>query len=147
MFCYKDTGIAPDEQLLEGNPYFKEEAKDSIWTISDITMAPVSESFIVYSTMSGILHLMRKNLKQNNVRKIGLDPREQSEDNNQLKPAITQDELRLICEDRAQEESTEPSCVLLRNKLVYSLCMLPSFENEIWCGVKFGKLLLYDLER
>ena len=25
--------------------------------------------------------------------------------------------------------------------------MSPAYENEVWCGVKFGKLLLYDLER
>ena len=31
--------------------------------------------------------------------------------------------------------------------MVYSLGVIPAFENEVWCGVKHGKLLLYDLEK
>lgn len=71
MFCYNNTYIAPEEELLNSDPLFKGEAKDSIWTISDIVIAPRTENFIIYSTMSGILHFMRKYYKLLN--NIGLD--------------------------------------------------------------------------
>ena len=31
--------------------------------------------------------------------------------------------------------------------MVYGLGISPHYENELWCGVKFGKLILYDIER
>jgi hypothetical protein len=61
VFCYGNTGSAPEDSLVNSVPLFKEEAKDSIWTISDIAISPKSESFLVYSTMSGILHLISNN--------------------------------------------------------------------------------------
>ena len=60
---------------------------------------------------------------------------------------VEQEEFSLICDNRQEEESYEPYCVLLKKKIVYSLGISPSFENELWCGVKYGKLIKFDLER
>lgn len=30
---------------------------------------------------------------------------------------------------------------------MFSLGISPHFENEVWCGIKFGKLIKFDLER
>ena len=71
-------------------------------------------------------------------------------DNPDLKLPITkscEQELRLLCENIDQEESEEPPCILLKKKLVYSIAVSPKHENELWAGLKFGKLLLYDLTK
>lgn len=60
VFCFNKTLNTPEESLVDSRPWFKEEAKDSIWTISDIAISPKREDFVIYSTMSGVLHLISK---------------------------------------------------------------------------------------
>jgi hypothetical protein len=36
------------------------EAKNALWTISDILIAPKSENFLLYSTMTGVLKFIGK---------------------------------------------------------------------------------------
>lgn len=38
-------------------------------------------------------------------------------------------------------------CILLRKKIVYSLGITPHDSHTLWCGIKYGKLIKFDLEK
>ena len=91
--------------------------------------------------MSGRLHLASNFKVKISLELWDLDKSKYYNDENK----VQQEEYSLICDNRQEEESDEPACILLRKKIIFSLGISPEFPSELWCGIKFGKLAKCDL--
>lgn len=61
MFVYKTNDRNPEE-TLRAKPIVEFEAKEAFWTVTDMQLDPINEQFMLYSTLSGVIHKFGKTL-------------------------------------------------------------------------------------
>ena len=98
------------------------------WTVTDILINPSTEKFIIYSTHTGILHIISNYYLfywDNDYQFKTIELSDQYEDE------VVQTQINLL--SGVLRDNEESNCPLMKNNGVFSMCMFPNAENEIWC--------------